>query len=160
VRFNLSVDDRFAANQSPCSLRAGATYSGLRFYNNTVAGADLSWGILGSPNSALLDPAGLELHNNVFLARPAQAAGLRCPVRCTANLWSGLPSSGADALAADPLLRDPARRGRGRVRVGLGFRPRPGSPPARSGTVIAGSPRVDYFGAPLTTPPPRGFARP
>jgi Right handed beta helix region len=160
VRFNLSVDDRFAANQSPCSLRAGATYSGLRFFNNTVVGAALSWGILGTPSTALLDPAGLELDNNLFVARPAQSAGLLCPARCTANLWSGLPPSGAGALTADPLLRDPARRGRGRLRVGLGFRPRPASPAARSGTVVAGSPGVDYFGVPLTTPPPRGFARP
>ncbi len=160
VRFNLSVNDRFAANQSPCSLRPGATYSGLRFFNNTVVGAGLSWGILGTPTTGLLDPAGLELHNNVFVARPAQSAGLSCPARCTANLWSGLPPAGAAALAADPLLRDPARRGRGRIRVGLGFRPRPGSPAARSGTAIARSPRTDYFGAALTTPPPRGFARP
>ncbi len=160
VRFNLSVADRFVANQSPCSLRAGATYSGLRFYNNTVAGAGLSWGILGGPSTALLDRAGLEMYNNLFLARPAQSAALACAVRCSSNLWSGLPPAGSGALTTDPLLRDPARRGRGRVRVGLGFRPRPGSPAARSGIAITGSPRVDYLGAPLTSPPPRGFARP
>jgi hypothetical protein len=160
VRFNLSVDDRFVANQSPCSLRAGATYTGLRFYNNTVTGAGLSWGLLGGPSTALLDRNGLEMDNNLFLARPAQSAALACAVRCNANLWSGLPPAGSSALTTDPLLRDPARRGRGRIRVGLGFRPRPASPAARSGIAVTGSPRVDYFGSPLTTPPPRGFARP
>ncbi len=102
VRFNLSVNDRFAANQSPCSLRPGATYSGLRFFNNTVVGAGLSWGILGTPTTGLLDPAGLELHNNVFVARPAQSAGLGCPARCTANLWSGLPPAGARRAGRRP----------------------------------------------------------
>jgi hypothetical protein len=38
VRFNLSVDDELVANQSPCSLQPGATFSGLRFHNTRSSG--------------------------------------------------------------------------------------------------------------------------
>jgi hypothetical protein len=160
VRFNLSVDDRFVANQSPCSLRAGATYRGLRLYNNTWVGRGLTWGILGTPATALLDPAGLELRNNLLYAAAPQAAALTCGPLCSNNLFFGLPASGTSAVSADPLLRDPARRGRGLRRVARAFRPLPGSPAGRAGTPVSGSPTRDFFGRPLSSPPPIGFARP
>jgi hypothetical protein len=160
VRFNLSLDDRFVVNQSPCSLQGGATYAGLRVYNNTWVGRGLTWGILGSPTSALLDPARLELRNNLFYATAPQSAGLPCGPPCSNNLFFGLPASGASAVGADPLLRDPARRGRGLRRVVRAFRPLPGSPAGRAGVPVSGSPARDFFGRALSSPPPIGFARP
>jgi hypothetical protein len=159
VRFNLSVDDAFAANQSPCSLRPGATYAGLRFHNNTVVGSRLTWGVIGIPTTVLLDPAGLELRNNVFYAAPAQGGGLACGPPCSHNLFFGLPPSGAHAVSADPRFRDASRRGRGRLAVGRGFRLRAGSPALEAGTTVPGSPPRDYFGRRVSSPPSIGFAQ-
>ena len=97
VRFNLSVDDRLVANQSPCSLQPGSSYAGLRVHNNTFVGSRLTWGLLGGPASSLLDAAGLELRNNVFHATAPQAT--------TLGLWG--------ALLAQPVLRPAAGRERG-----------------------------------------------
>ena len=159
VRFNLSIDDRFVANQSPCSLQPGSTYSGLRFYNNTFVGANLSWGLLGTPTTALFDPAHLEVRNNLLYARVPQANTLACGALCSNNLFFRLPPDGAAPVAADPLFVDPARRGRGRLAVGRGFRLRAGSPARRAGTAVAESPARDYFGRPVRVPPAIGFSQ-
>jgi hypothetical protein len=144
VRFNLSVDDRFVANQSPCSLQPGSTFAGLRLHNNTFVASAF--------------PAGLELRNNVFSASSPQAAGLSCGPPCSHNLYHRLPPSGASAVTGDPLFRRPALRGRGRLAVGRGFRLRPGSPARDAGTVVAGGPGRDYFGRAVMSPPSIGFA--
>ena len=160
VRFNLSVDDRLVANQSPCSLEPGSNYSGLRFHNNTIVGSRLSWGLLGSATSALLDAARLEVRNNVFYATAPQATTLGCGAPCSNNLFFGLPATGTAAVSADPLFRDPARRGRGRIAVGRGFLLRPPSPARGAGVAVPGSPARDYFGRPVPVPPAIGFSQP
>lgn len=162
VRFNLSVDDRFVANQSPCALRPGSTYAGLRLFNNTFVASEIGWGILGTPAAALLDPLGLEVRNNLFVATRPQAAALPCGPACSHNLFHRLPPSGADAVTADPLLRDTGRRGRGRglAAVAAAFRLRPGSPAIGAGVAIPGSPPRDPFGRPVARPPAIGFAQP
>ena len=159
VRFNLSVDDRLVANQSPCSLQPGANYSGLRFHNNTIVGARLSWGLLGSATRSLLDAARLELRNNVFYATAPQATTLGCGAPCSHNLFFGLPPTGSAALSADPLFRDPARRGRGRLAVGRGFRLGRPSPARGAGIPVPGSTASDYFGRPVPAAPSIGFSQ-
>lgn len=157
VRFNLSVDDRFLLHQSPCSLQPGATFDGLRVYNNTAVARDPALAILGTRATSLLDPGGLELRNNVVHATVMQGSPLPCGARCSHNLFFGLPPSGASALSADPKFRDPDRRGRGRLSVGRGFRLRSGSPAIGAGIRISGSSPTDYFGRRLTDPPAIGF---
>jgi hypothetical protein len=159
VRFNLSVDDRFVANQSPCSLQPGSTFAGLRLYNNTFVAPALSWGILGTPTAALMDPAGLELRNNIFSASAAQPATLTCGPPCSHNLYHRLPPSGASAVVGDPLFERPWLRGRGRIRVGRGFRLRRGSPALGTGAELPGGPPRDYFGRPVSHPPAIGFSQ-
>ena len=159
VRFNLSVDDRLVANQSPCSLEPGSNYSGLRFHNNTIVGRQLSWGVLGNATSALLDASRLELRNNVFYATAPQTTTLGCGAPCSHNLFFGLPATGTAAVSADPLFRDPARRGRGRIAVGRGFRLRPHSPALGAGVKVPSSPARDYFGRPVPAPPAIGFSQ-
>ena len=159
VRFNLSVDDRLVANQSPCSLQPGSSYAGLRVYNNTFVGSRLTWGLLGGPASSLLDAAGLELRNNVFHATAPQATTLACGASCSHNLYFGLPPAGSAAVSADPLFRDPGRRGRGRIAVGRGFRLSAPSPARGAGTPVPGSPVRDYFGWPVPAPPAIGFSQ-
>jgi hypothetical protein len=159
VRFNLSVDDGLVANQSPCSLQSGATYTGLRFHNNTIVGARLSWGLLGNVTSSLLDPAGLELRNNIFYATAPQTATLGCGAPCSHNLFFGLPPTGSAALSGDPLFRDATRRGRGRLAVGRGFRLRQRSPARGAGIPVPGSTARDYFGRPLPSRPAIGFSQ-
>ena len=46
VRFNVSVNDGFSFNSSPCSRPAGS-YAGLRIYNNTIVGPDPGVATLG-----------------------------------------------------------------------------------------------------------------
>jgi hypothetical protein len=157
VRFNLSVDDRFLLYQSPCSLRPGATFEGLRVYNNTAVARDPALAILGTRATALLDPAGLEFRNNVVYATVTQGSPLTCGARCSHNLFWGLPPSGTSAVAGDPRFRHPARRGLGRLAVGRGFRLGAGSPAIGAGTPMSGSPRADYFGKRVTDPPAIGF---
>ncbi|MBN1527817.1 MAG: right-handed parallel beta-helix repeat-containing protein [Thermoleophilaceae bacterium] len=158
VRFNLSVDDRFAANQSPCSLQPGSTYEGVSLVNNTFVAPSITWGILGTPTAGLLNPA-LEVRNNLFHATAPQTTALGCSERCSNNLFSGLPPAGAAAVSADPLFADPGRRGRGLLYVGSGFRLRPGSPAIGAGTPVPGLPAWDYFGRRVTSPPAIGFSQ-
>ena len=132
VRFNLSVDDRLVANQSPCSLQPGSNYSGLRFHNNTIVGRRLSWGVLGHATERAARPGRARAAQQRLLrhrpaGRPRSAAAR--PARN--NLFFGLPATGAAAVSADPLFRDPARRGRGRIAVGRGFRLRAALPRPR-----------------------------
>ncbi len=117
VRFNLSVDDRFAANQSPCSLRAGATYSGLRYFNNTVVGSGLSWGILGNPHHRAAGPgrAGTAQQRVPRPPRPVRGPQLPHP------------------LLRQPLVGPAARGRRGAGRRPAASRPRPPGPGAHPG---------------------------
>jgi hypothetical protein len=160
VRFNLSVDDRFVANQSPCAARPGSTFAGLRLFNNTFVAPVIAWGLLGTPSAALLDPRGLEVRNNLFVATRPQAATLGCGPPCSHNLFHRLPPSGTHAVTADPLLRGPGRRGRGTAVSPRAFRLRPGSPAIGAGVAVPGSPRRDPFGRPVGRPPAIGFAQP
>ncbi len=97
----------------------------------------LSWGMLGSPTTA---PArsGRPRAAQQRLLRPPRAVRRRSAARrrCIANLCSACRRRAPRALAADPLLRDPARRGRGRIRVG----PRLPAPPRLPGRAGAGTP--------------------
>jgi hypothetical protein len=158
VRFNLSVDDRFVANQSPCSLQPGATFAGLRLVNNTFVAPAMRWAVLGNPTASLFEGS-LELRNNVFAATVPQAAALGCAALCSNNLYSGLPPAGTAAVSADPRFADPGRRGRGRLYVGAGFRLRPGSPARGAGAQVAGLPARDYFGWPVPRTPAIGFSQ-
>jgi Right handed beta helix region len=146
VRFNLSVDDRMVANQSPCSLQPGSTFEGIRLVNNTFVAPGMSWGALGNLTPNLIDGA-LEVRNNIFYATEPQAGTLGCNARCSHNLFS------------DPLFTDPGRRGRGRLYVGRGFRLRPGSPARGAGTPVAGLAARDYFGRPVPRTPSIGFSQ-
>ena len=158
VRFNLSVDDRFVANQSPCSLQPGSTFAGLRLANNTFVAPALSWAVLGNPAGSLFEGS-LEIRNNVFAATKPQSTTLACGSHCSNNLYAGLPASGTAAVAGDPRFKDPARRGRGRLRVGAGFRLRPGSPARGTGTPLTSLPARDYFGHPVPRIPSIGFSQ-
>jgi parallel beta helix pectate lyase-like protein len=146
VRFNLSVDDRMVANQSPCSLQPGATYENVSLLNNTFVAPVMTWGILGTPSGALLDGS-LEVRNNIFHATAPGSPALGCSARCSNNLF------------ADPLFVDPGRRGRGRLYVGAGFRLRRGSPAIGAGTPAPAVGTRDYFGARVPSPPTVGFSQ-
>ncbi len=159
VRFNLSLDDRFALNQSPCS-RPGGTFDGIRVYGNTVVAADPAAAILGIRIGVLLSPL-LEFRDNIVAATTPQPQALPCGLRCSHNLFSGLPPAGEAAVAGDPRFVDPTRRGTGRLRVGRGFRLAPGSPARRAGVAIPAGGRRDYFGVrvPTARPPDIGFSQ-
>jgi hypothetical protein len=162
VRFNLSLDDAFAATTAPCAFPQTGTYEGVRFYNNTIVGATPLLGFEGQVFGALFDPENLEFHNNLLVATQPLATSFPCGARCSNNLFFGLPPSGTSASSADPALVAPRRRGRGRLSVASSFRLRFTSPAIGAGVPVPGTVERDYFGrrfAP-TLPPAIGFYQP
>lgn len=161
VRFNLSVDDAFAVNSSPCAFPAIGTYEGVRFFNNTIVGDNPQLSFQTHPITSFFDPDHLETHNNVFFATTPLSIPFPCAGPCERNLSFGLPPAGANAFTVDPMFRRPRRRGPGRLRVGQAFVPKAGSVATGSGLVLPGAPQRDYFGRPIPSgAPPVGFAVP
>jgi hypothetical protein len=158
IRFNLSVDDAMVANQSPCSLKPGSTFEGLRLVNNTFVAKAMTWGVLGTPTASLLEGS-LEVRNNIFRSTAPQATPLACGTRCSNNLWFGLPAAGTAAVSADPRFRHAERRGRGRLYVGRAFKLRARSPARRAGVPLGGPPARDYFGRRVPRVPAIGFSQ-
>lgn len=162
IRFNLSVEDSWTFQQSPCELPAGfgGTLSGLRAYNNTFVSP--RHGIqtaLDERVPFLGNPGTFEFRNNVLVATEGQTEPVGFGDRSSHNLFFGLPASGTDAVVGDPLFVDPGRGGGGLRQLADGFRLRPGSPAIGAGVAVPKSPRRDYFGARVPDPPTIGFAQ-
>ncbi|KAA0267394.1 MAG: hypothetical protein EDQ89_11770, partial [Acidobacteria bacterium] len=103
VRFNLSVNDGFSFNSSPCSRPTGS-YEGLRIHNNTIVGPDPGVAILGNPSETLFGPSGLDFFNNALVATEAGRA-FACGPGCRRNLFFRMPAAGAGPIAAPPRFR-------------------------------------------------------
>jgi len=145
VRFNLSVNDGYMPQSSPCGRITG-NYSNLRVYNNTVLAPDPRFGVLGNPSRKLFGPQDLALFNNLVVAT-GKAGGFECGPACSHNLFYGLPPAGTDAIRSDPLFvspgphagdPDPAR-----------FRLSARSPARGAGIGLPGDATADFFGWPL-----------
>ena len=161
VRFNLSVDDNFAVDSAPCAFPAIGTYEGVRFFNNTIVGANPLLSFEGGPLAALFDPQHLEFRNNILQATAPLAKTFNCGASCSNNLFFNLPTSGASPVVGDALFRQPRRRGLGRLRVGRSFRVKPGSAAIGAGVALPSPGGGDYFGRPLpVTAPSLGIDQP
>ena len=142
VRFNLSVNDGFSFNSSPCSRPAGS-YAGIEIHNNTIVGPDPGFATLGYPSTTLYGPPGLDFFNNVLVATDAGRT-IDCGPACRSNLFFRMPAAGTDPVAAPPRFRrhppyaddTPARA----------FKLRPRSPAIGAGARIPAGARRDFFG--------------
>ena len=142
VRFNLSVNDGFSFNSSPCSRPAGS-YAGIEIYNNTIVGPDPGFATLGYPSTTLYGPPGLDFFNNVLVATDA-GREIACDPGCRRNLFFRMPAAGIDPVTASPRFRGngpyaddaPARA----------FELRPRSPAIGAGARIPAGARRDFFG--------------
>ena len=108
-----------------------------------VVGRRLSWGCSAAPPARCSTRPASSCATTS--STPPPAAGRRRsaaarPARTTCS--SACRQRARAAVSADPLSGDPARRGRGRIAVGRGFRLRPAPPPRGAGTRCAGSPRA------------------
>jgi len=145
VRFNVSIDDGYSFNSSPCSRPAG-TYDGIRIYNNTIVGPDPGVAILGYPNTQLYGPPSLTFFNNILAATGDAGRGFTCEPDCHDNLFSNLPPAGTDAITGSPRFRSkgpfyPAT---------VGFLALKSTSPAiGAGAPIPRSATTDYFGNPI-----------
>ncbi len=157
VRFNLSVDDGYSFNSSPCSRPAGS-YAGLRIYNNTIVGPDPGVAILGFDNTQLYGPASLNFFNNAIVATE-QGRGFTCEPDCHDNLFWKIPPAGSDAIVARPrfALGPPYFPGVPTIV----FVPKPNSPLVDAGARIPRDATRDFFGAPIrrSALPDIGFAQ-
>jgi len=155
VRFNLSVDDGFSLNSSPCS-RPGGSYDGIEIYNNTIVGPDPGFATLGNPTAALFGPAGLDFFNNVLVATGA-GRQIACAPGCRRNLFFGLPAAGVEPITAAPRFRRRPPYGPGTAAAA--FRLRAGSPAIGAGARIPAGATKDFFGSRLgrTGRPDVGF---
>jgi hypothetical protein len=160
VRFNLSVDDRYAIHGSPCPVRA-SDLDGIRFYNNTIVAPQIEFTApVGVPIEGVVPLAGdFQFKNNILYAKEPQAKPFPCGDHCSHNLFFNLPTSGESAVSGDPLLEEPGATGRGLVLAGA-FRLRPGSPAIGKGTPVESSPTRDWFGNQVPSPPAIGFHQP
>jgi hypothetical protein len=141
VRFNLSVDDGYMLNSSPCSEPTG-TYAGIRIHNNTVFAPDPGFAVLGVPSESLYGPPSLSFFNNI-VAGGGGARAFTCEPDCHHNLFWNVPPAGHDYLVANPLFVDSALSGV--AGTPAGFRLMEGSPALAAGAPLAG-PAEDYFG--------------
>jgi hypothetical protein len=161
VRYNLSVDDRFAIHGSPCPVRESAL-DGIRFYNNTIVAPQIRLTApLEIPIEGVLPLAGdFQFKNNILHAKEPQSNEFPCGDHCSHNLFFNLPPSGTDAVEGDPLFTDPAAQGRG-FGIADSFRLRPGSPAIGKGTPVEGTTPRDFFGNPVPSGAPTiGFHEP
>jgi len=113
VRFNVSVNDGFSFNSSPCSRPAG-DYSGLRIYNNTIVGPDPGFATLGYPSTTLYGPPGLDFLNNALVATDA-GREIACDPGCRRNLFFRMPAAvldGEDDDERDDQYREERAHGR------------------------------------------------
>lgn len=149
VRYNLSVDDRYAIQASPCPVRQ-SELDGIRFYNNTIVAPQIRLTApLEIPIQGTLPLAGdFEFRNNILYAKEPQEEAFPCGDFCSHNLFFNLPPSGTDAVTGDPLFEDPTAHGSG-FGVADGFRVQAGSPAIRAGTPIEGTAPRDFFGNPV-----------
>lgn len=145
VRFNLSVNDGFSFNSSPCSRPTGS-YDGLRIHNNTIVGPDPGVAILGNPSGALFGPPGLDFFNNVLVATEAGRA-FDCGPGCRRNLFFRMPAAGGEAIAAPPRFRQ--RRPYDADTPPAAFKLRPASAAIGAGAPIPPDARRDFFGNPI-----------
>jgi hypothetical protein len=122
VRFNLSVNDGFSFNSSPCSRPAG-TYEGLRIYNNTIVGPDPGVATLGYPTETLYGPPGLDFFSNALVATEAGRAFL-CAPGCRRNLYFRMPAAGAKPITAWPRFRQDGPYDAGTPPAAFKLRPR------------------------------------
>jgi hypothetical protein len=148
VRYNLSVDDAATLSDGPCDIQSGnvGSLDGLRFYNNTIVATKPAVTVELLPEKPLFSPGDFVFANNIVVATAAQSDAFPCGDHCTNNLFFQMPPSGTNAVTADPRFADGSRRGPGRLREGLAFRLRSGSPAIRAGVIVSGSPERDYFG--------------
>ncbi|MCB0877278.1 MAG: hypothetical protein KDB46_13900, partial [Solirubrobacterales bacterium] len=142
VRFNLSVNDGFSFNSSPCSRPAG-TYDGIRIYNNTIVGPDPGVGTLGYETAQLYGPPSLDFFNNALVATEA-GRGFTCEPGCRRNLFFRMPPAGAEALAKPP--RFAARRPYEGDAPPASFALRPRSAAIGAGARIPTDAERDFFG--------------
>lgn len=164
VRFNLSVDDAYALQESPCQgVPTGfeGSLDGIRMYNNTWVGPNMTVQTPALvPIPGPVNTGSFEFRNNVMVATAPQAEPFGCGTNCSHNLFHRMPPSGTDFVVGDPRFVDAGRRGFGRLPVGEGFKLLEGSPAIRAGIAIPGGGTADYFGAPVTDPPAIGFHQP
>ena len=142
VRFNVSVNDGFSFNSSPCSRPAGS-YDGLRIYNNTIVGPDPGVAILGFDNTQLYGPPSLDFFNNILAATEA-GRGFTCEPDCRNNLFFHMPAAGRDAVTGSPrfFFKGPYRGTATPGKLGL----RPSSPAIGAGAPIPRDVERDFFG--------------
>jgi hypothetical protein len=154
VRYNLSVDDRYAFAGSPCPVRQ-SELDGIRFYNNTIVAPLIrATAPLEIPIEGVLPLAGdFEFRNNILYAKEPQSNALPCGDFCSNNLFHNLPPSGADAVEGDPLFEDAAATGRG-FGVPDSFRVHRDSPAIGHGAPIERTSPRDFFGNPVPPGPP------
>ena len=145
VRFNLSVDDGFALNSSPCSEPTGS-YSGIDIYNNTIVSPEAGFAFLGAPSQTLFGPPSLSFFNNLLVATSGAGPGFTCEPGCRSNLFWGLPAAGADPVVGDPRFVDGAARGSD---AAPGFKLAAGSPAYGAAAPIPADATSDYFGQPI-----------
>lgn len=158
VRYNLSVDDRYAYHASPCPVRQ-SELDGIRFYNNTIVAPQIrATTPLEIPLEGTLPLAGdFAFRNNILYAKEPQGDALPCGDFCSHNLFFNLPPSGSDAVTGDPLFKDPSAHGGG-FGVPDAFRIQTASPAIRAGIAIDGTAPRDFFGNPVRpTEPSIGF---
>ena len=155
VRFNLSVNDGYSFNSSPCSRPAGS-YEGLRIYNNTIVGPDPGVAILGFDNTQLYGPPSLAFFNNAIVATE-EGRGFTCEPDCHHNLFWKIPPAGTEAVVARPRFaaRPPMDT------LPIGYIPRPSSPLVDAGARIPRDAARDFFGTKIRRAgkPDIGFAQ-
>ncbi len=157
VRFNLSVDDGTMINHGPCGFGDGVfgDLSGIRMFNNTVVADDPSVTMQLSPMPEMYEPGDFRFENNLVYAR--QTVGqIACGNHCSHNAFFGLPSSGTNAVTADPLLTGPLVAAEGMAGA-AGFRLGSGSPLYEAGIPITDPGSADFFGDPIPATPSIGF---
>ena len=161
VRFNLSIDDDATLNTVPCRIAEGVvgTLSGVRFFNNTIVAAKPRLVGEGIELPALALGGDFSFENNIVYATERGSRPFPCGEHCSHNLFFNLPAAGEQSVVADPAFRDPRLRGRGRLRVGRGFRLLARSPAIGAGARIPAGARRDFFGNRIsqTRPPDIGF---
>ncbi len=160
VRFNLSLDDGYALNSSPCSEPLG-TYTGIDIYNNTIVSPDPGFALLGTPAHQLFGPASLSFFNNIVVATGGTGPGgtgrgFNCEPSCRNNLFWHLSAAGSDPVYGDPRFIDGSRRGSD---AAAGFRLGARSAAFGAAAPIPEDATVDYFGQPIdrSRPPNIGF---
>ena len=161
VRYNLSVDDRYAIHGSPCPVTE-SELDGIRFYNNTIVAPQIRFTApLEVPVEGTVPLAGdFEFRNNILYAKEQQSSAFPCGSYCSHNLFFNLPPSGTDAVEGDPLFVDPAAHGTGSG-VAASFRVPLTSPAVGKGLPIERTAPRDFFGNRLPAGPPAiGFHQP